>query len=82
MLDALIVPAVPRIKRGPFSAKMQQRLDEFKMPAKTKPAAPGTNSIAQQEAYPDVKEDIEGMEGMVTGWGDDSQFNLLMSFSK
>jgi hypothetical protein len=77
MLDALIVPAVPKIKPGSFSAKMQKRLDDLKKPTRTarsrRIALPNSVYIAQQE----VKTDVDGMEGVVTGWGDDSQFNLL-----
>lgn len=82
MLDALIVPAVPKIKPGSFSAKLQQRLDSLKKPTRIarskRMVPPNSECIAQQEAVSDVHDDVEGMEGMVTGWGDDSQLNLLM----
>jgi hypothetical protein len=75
MLEALIVPAVPKIKPGSFSAKMQKRLDDLKKPTRAarskRIAPPNCVYIAQQEAKTDV-------EGVVTGWGDDSQFKLLM----
>jgi hypothetical protein len=82
MLEALIVPAVPKIKPGSFSAKMQKRLDDLKNPtrkARSKRVAPPNSVyIAQQEA----KTEVEGMEGVVTGWGDDSQFHLLMALTE
>ena len=81
MLEALIIPAVPKIKPGSFSAKMQKRLDDLKKPtraARSKRTAPSNSEyITQREVNTDVHHNMEGMEGMVTGWGEDSQFNLL-----
>ena len=83
MLEALIVPAVPKINPGSFSAKLQKRLDDLKKPiraARSKRMAPSNREyITQQQVNMDVH---HSMEGVVTGWGDDSQFNFLMVLTK
>lgn len=55
LFDALAIPAVPAIKPGTFSAKLQKRLDS------SNTTEPNSNE----------SDDLQGLTGIVTGWGKD-----------
>lgn len=59
MLDAIAIPAVPKLKPGSFLSKLQKRI----------PKSGLSNGNVSKE------DDVAGMTGIVTGWGSDGQYD-------